>query len=154
MDTDVIGQRAAALFVDLVLSGLAVIAAFLLVIGLFTGSRLSPGGFVNAVNGFTGVIGVLLLFTAFTLPTGLYWFLCEGLTGKTPGKHLFDLHVVTEHGNRIGWRKSFIRNVLRPVDMIAGGGVPYLVGLLCVLLTDDQQRIGDMAADTYVAADP
>jgi uncharacterized RDD family membrane protein YckC len=77
----------------------------------------------------------------------LYFVGFEGTYGKTPGKHLFGLVVVTERGDPCEYREAAIRTVLRIIDFLP---VFYIVGLVAIYLTDDSQRLGDLAADTVV----
>ena len=51
-----------------------------------------------------------------------------------------------KNGERITLRQSLIRNILRFVD---GIGL-YLVGLIFLIVKEDNQRIGDLAANTIV----
>jgi hypothetical protein len=54
--------------------------------------------------------------------------------------------VCNVEGRRCGFRRSFIRNLLRIVD----GLVAYLVGFLVALFSKQRQRLGDHLAGTYV----
>jgi uncharacterized RDD family membrane protein YckC len=65
----------------------------------------------------------------------------------TPGKRVFKLAVVHEDGRPIGWNASFIRNTLRFVDFFP---LLYGTGLASILLTQHYQRLGDLAAGTFV----
>jgi uncharacterized RDD family membrane protein YckC len=121
---DVLLARLGAAVVDIVLIGAVggVLAATL---------RLDPG----SLGGATGLLA-LAYFLAF-----------EGASGQTPGKNLFGLVVVTDRGEPCGFREAAIRTLLRLIDALP---VFYLVGVLAILLTDEQQRLGDLAADTVV----
>jgi hypothetical protein len=78
-----------------------------------------------------------------------YYLLLEGLTGYTLGKFVLRIQVVNETGGVPGFVKSLIRTVLRLVDTnpLLMGGIPAGI---CVLATKKKQRLGDMAANTYV----
>lgn len=78
----------------------------------------------------------------------VYFFIFEGTYGKTPGKHFLSLVVVTDRGNPCEYREAAIRTVLRLIDGIPGA--LYIVGFVAIYLTDERQRLGDMAADTVV----
>lgn len=85
------------------------------------------------------LIGALafLAFTSF----------CEFKYGRSWGKFLCNLKVVTEQGDAsISLNQALTRNVLRLVD----GIVLYLVGFVVALLSPLRQRIGDKAAGTIV----
>ncbi|WP_373228797.1 RDD family protein [Cohnella sp.] len=78
-----------------------------------------------------------------------YYLLLEGLTGYTLGKFVLRIQAVNETGGVPGFVKSLIRSALRVVDTnpLLMGGLP--AGIF-VLVTKKKQRIGDMAAKTYV----
>lgn len=78
-----------------------------------------------------------------------YYLLLEGLTGYTLGKFVLRIQAVNETGGVPGFVKSLIRTALRVVDTnpLLMGGLP--AGIF-VLVTKKKQRIGDMAAKTYV----
>lgn len=67
--------------------------------------------------------------------------------GRTPGKRATGLRVVREHGEPVGFVASAIRTLLRLVDGLPG---MYAVGIVAVLLSRKNQRLGDMAAGTIV----
>jgi uncharacterized RDD family membrane protein YckC len=77
----------------------------------------------------------------------LYFVALEAMTGKTVGKLLTGTRVVDASGGRIGWGKSFIRNLLRIVDSLP---FFYIVGLIAIIASKEKQRVGDMAAKTFV----
>src|SRR5579864_1034509 len=71
----------------------------------------------------------------------------EAVLGATPGKLLARLRVVRVDGTPLSVRAVVVRNLLKVID-----GLPllFLVGGVCVLLTRNSQRLGDMAAGTTV----
>lgn len=104
---------------------------------------------------FVGLFGTALFFDSIYLAyviTGfilLYYLLLEGFTGYTVGKYILRIQVVREDGRPPGFVKSLIRTLLRIVDTNPGllGGLPAGI---CALVTKKRQRLGDMAANTYV----
>lgn len=78
-----------------------------------------------------------------------YYVLLEGLTGSTVGKWVMRIRVVDQDGKAPGLVKAFIRSVFRVIDsnplLLAG-----LPAALAIVVTERRQRIGDMAAGTYV----
>ena len=68
-------------------------------------------------------------------------------SGRTPGKRLVGLRVVRRGGGPVGFRTSAVRNLLRLVDILPG---TYFIGIICVLATKQNQRLGDLAAGTLV----
>jgi uncharacterized RDD family membrane protein YckC len=78
-----------------------------------------------------------------------YYPLLEGLTGRTIGHRLAGITVVDSHGRIPGIAKASIRFLLRFVEVnpFLLGGLPAAVVVWC---SRDHQRLGDMAAGTYV----
>ncbi len=76
----------------------------------------------------------------------LYYTLLEFLTGTTPGKAFFKRRVILENGEPLDGTGSLIRNLFRPLD--------YLLGYPLLVITKRKQRLGDLAADTLVIAQP
>jgi uncharacterized RDD family membrane protein YckC len=118
------------------------------------------------------VVGTLLFFgglavvdagsAAFTrylfavvLPASAVYFLYHpvleiAMHGRTPGKRMAGVRIVTQTGEVPGIGAILIRNVLRIVDSLPA---LYVVGLVATLLTDQSVRIGDMAAGTLLVYD-
>ncbi|MEC0234507.1 RDD family protein [Paenibacillus kribbensis] len=85
----------------------------------------------------------------FLIGSFCYYLLLEGLTGYTLGKFVLRIQVVNGEGRPPGMAKSLIRTLIHLVDTN-----PLLIwGLpagICVLATPKKQRLGDIAANTYV----
>ncbi|ESP89215.1 RDD domain-containing protein [Candidatus Halobonum tyrrellensis G22] len=136
---DVIGARILAYIVDTVVIGV-VVFALALVFGLL-GAGFGSRGVFGAGLLVAGLVGLLLQFG--------YFIYFEGKSGQTPGKRLLDIVVVHEDGSACDYGSATVRNLLRIVDQL-GIVIPYLVALILIFLTDDNQRIGDIVADTVV----
>lgn len=123
---DVILARVGAFVLDHFLS---LVSAILIGLGfgLFWRSRTSI--FLGVMLGFAG-----------------YFVVLEWLFGQTIGKRVAGIVVVSRDGSTISFRQSLVRNVLRVVD----GILSYAVGLVVMLVSEDYQRIGDVAANTLV----
>ncbi|WP_225333770.1 RDD family protein [Halomicrobium urmianum] len=134
-----LGKRAVALIVDSILMGI-VAAVLTMAIGFAVPMGGGPGS-----NGMAGVVVGLQLLTPLIMFA--YFIVLEALYGQTLGKMLLSITVVGEDGSPIGWGESIIRNLLRIVDALP---FLYIVGIIAVVLTDDEQRVGDLAASTYV----
>jgi len=90
----------------------------------------------------------LWLSTAVVLSLGIgYFWLCEALTGATPGKAIVGIRVLAMNGRRCGAGAALFRNVLRVVDGLA----LYLVGYLIAGSSPMRQRLGDRLAASKVA---
>lgn len=109
---------------------------------LFFVTVFAVGGAGEAMAGAFIVVQLL----AFVVSFG-YFIVLEAMYGQTLGKKLLGIVVVTEDGEEIDWVDSVIRNVLRIVDALP---TLYLVGLIVILLSDEGQRLGDIAGSTYV----
>jgi uncharacterized RDD family membrane protein YckC len=110
-----------------------------------------------------GALAILLFAIGSGVATAVYlvlvfliWFgydvLFEVLAnGRTPGKRLCGLRVVRSGGQPIGFLASSVRNLMRLVD---GPLTLYLGGILSIVMSERNQRLGDMAADTLVVREP
>lgn len=125
---NVIWHRVGAYFIDSILMGLIWVAVIL------AGTPL-------------GDIGFLVLALAGLVATLVYGFLLEGLYGYTPGKYLLGLVVIKSDGSNCTIGASILRNLLWIVDALP---TLNLVAMVLILLTDDNQRVGDLVADTVV----
>jgi uncharacterized RDD family membrane protein YckC len=102
---------------------------------------------VSIGNGLTGAGVVAIIIGVFFVQFG-YDVLFETLaSGRTPGKRWTGLRVVKMGGTPVGFLASALRNILRIVDSLPGF---YLVGILSVMFTANNQRLGDLAAGTIV----
>ena len=78
----------------------------------------------------------------------LYHFVLEiAMHGRTPGKRMAGVHIVTREGGSPGVGALLTRNVFRLVDAMP---LLYGVGLITALATRDHVRVGDMAAGTLL----
>jgi uncharacterized RDD family membrane protein YckC len=78
----------------------------------------------------------------------LYHFVLEiAMHGRTPGKRMAGVQIVTREGGSPGVGALLTRNVFRLVD---GLPILYGVGLITTLATRDHVRVGDMAAGTLL----
>jgi len=136
-NTGLLAKRIVAFVID------SVIVSILLVIAM-----IFSGIVIYAASSDIGVIiGSILYFGGIVIMV-LYFILLEGPLGKgqTLGKKLMKIKVATEDGNVPSYIQSIIRNVLRIVD----GLCFYLVGIIAIILTEKDQRIGDILAKTVV----
>lgn len=136
-----LGRRLLAFVLDMV--------AILLVFGLIQGAiglvlgvlgyRTDPGN-----NRFWDLVLANFAFTLWAIAI-LSYFVCfillEARSGATLGKRLLGIRVTTLSGVRIGWMASFLRNLIRPIDLL--GGFLFALG-------PRRQRLGDRAARTIL----
>jgi len=99
-----------------------------------------------------GGVGEALTFIDIFLILFGYYLAFELLAaGRTPGKMLTHLRAVRDGGAPVDLPASAIRTLVRPIDFLPSG---YLVGLLSIVFTRRNQRIGDLAAGTLVIREP
>lgn len=130
-----LGSRFVAGLVDALIKGV-VLGILFLATNILTGEGFGGGELV-----------ALLLALSFLINFG-YDVLFEVLSsGRTPGKRMIGIRVVSESGQPVGFVASAIRNLMRLVDMLPVG---YVVGSVAVLANARNQRLGDVAASTLV----
>jgi uncharacterized RDD family membrane protein YckC len=77
-----------------------------------------------------------------------YPIVCDALLdGRTVGRRVTGLRLVTEDGGRVGVLAAAVRNIVRIVDLLPGA---YSIGAIAVIVSTRNQRVGDMAAGTLV----
>ena len=88
---------------------------------------------------------ILILFILF-MPALFYSFLWEILNrGRSPGKMAFGMRVVMRDGTTPTMGAYFMRWALQLIDMWLSW-----IGIAVILVNKDNQRFGDMAANTIV----
>jgi uncharacterized RDD family membrane protein YckC len=98
-----------------------------------------------------GEVGYAVFIPVAALTWFAYDILFEVLSqGRTPGKRWNGLRVVRGGGAPVDVRASAIRNLLRLVDEWLLWFIP---GIVSILASKRNQRLGDMAADTVVVRD-
>ena len=135
------GNRGFAALIDFVLATLIFIGAFFL-FSLFAGVV----GFQGAAPYF-GIAALLTFAIAWS-----YFILLEWLgNGQTIGKRIFGLRVIADDGAPAGFTAVLVRNLVRMVDFLPGF---YGLGLLAIVVSSRSQRLGDLAAGTFVVRAP
>jgi uncharacterized RDD family membrane protein YckC len=92
---------------------------------------------------------------ALMVGAGLTYFLYHpvlelALRGRTPGKRIAGIRIVTAEGEMAGAGPLLMRNLFRLIDSLP---FFYVVGLVCCFVTRQSVRIGDMAAGTVLVLD-
>lgn len=137
------GSRSFAFLIDWHIRVLLALAWLLVGSLVFAGSPANLGG----ANPFAS-LGVMLPTAAIYL---LYHPVLEvAMRGRTPGKRMAGVRIVTRDGGTPSVGALLVRNVFRLID-----GLPmlYLVGLVTSLISRENLRIGDMAAGTLLVHD-
>jgi uncharacterized RDD family membrane protein YckC len=126
-----IGSRFIALAIDLLIGTVALVVAVL--------AALAAGG------GLGGAIVAATAILVFYIGYHVVFEVFGG--GRTLGKRAAGLRVVTDGGTAVGLRASLIRNVLL---LLEGLPTSYVPAMVSVLVTRNNQRLGDLAAGTLV----
>ena len=135
-----IGFRSIAYLVDALLLFLFWVSAYFLF-------SLVLSDFVGAFLGLSSVGKTLAIIGGFATQW-LYWTLCEVIgRGQTPGKRLLSIRVVSDDGSPVGVLQSSVRNLCRIVDFLP---FFYGAGLLAMLLSRENRRLGDLLAGTLL----
>lgn len=87
------------------------------------------------------VIAFFVLYYGYFALFEIFW------NGQTPGKRMAGLRVIQDSGRPVGALQAVLRNVVRIVDQIPG---VYGIGIISVLLSQQNKRLGDLAAGTVV----
>lgn len=132
-----VGSRGVAFLVDLVI--LAIVEV-ILILGL-SALGAAAGQVPTWVGMSVLIVSTLLVWMGYPIAFETLW------RGRTPGKALLGLRVVTVEGGPVGLRHAAIRAFLGLVDLyLTSGGV----AIITALVTQDGQRLGDLAAGTLV----
>ncbi len=127
-----LGKRAIGFIVDWVLASL--LFALLIVLDVL----------FSMATGFSLMISSIGIYSLIFIG---YFTVLESKSGSTIGKNIVDIRVTSKKGDSISFGQAAIRNVLRIVD---GLPVFYIIGILSIAITEDSQRVGDLAAGTVV----
>jgi uncharacterized RDD family membrane protein YckC len=102
---------------------------------------------VSASDAALGTAGLVITLIVATLVIFGYPVIWESLwRGRTPGKAALGLRVVTRQGAPIRFRHALVRGLVGMVEVMA---LPP-VGVISMLFSTEDQRLGDMAAGTLV----
>jgi uncharacterized RDD family membrane protein YckC len=129
-----VGSRSLAFLIDIVIVG---------VVSL--GGLLALGLGQNALPVWLVVPILIILLPGWYFG---YFVACETLwNGRTVGKAALGLRVVTKEGGPVRFRHAAVRAVVGLVDFGIGAG---FFAVVFILLTPDNQRLGDLLAGTLV----
>src|SRR6185437_10103775 len=95
------------------------------------------------------------IMLALMIGAGLTYFLYHPvlevtMRGRTPGKRMAGVRIVTAEGDMAGIGALMMRNLFRLIDSLP---MFYLVGLVCCFVTQQRVRFGDIAAGTVLVLD-
>ena len=134
------GNRGFAAVLDFLLASLIAFTANVI---LSEAGAFGEASFA-VVAGLTLIVALVLIWAYFILLEWLW-------NGQTIGKRVYRLRVINEDGSPAQFTAVLIRNLLRLVDFLPA---LYGVGVLAIVLSSKSQRLGDLAAGTYVVRAP
>ncbi|MDQ1163621.1 putative RDD family membrane protein YckC [Chryseobacterium sp. SORGH_AS 447] len=137
-NTASVGDRMIAFILDLLIQVAYTIAIFYIFFNI-----LDLGYLLNGLDPWSiRAVYVILLF-----PTFVYPLVLENLMeGQTPGKKIMKIRVVKIDGYQAGFGDYMIRWIFRIIDTTFMG----VVGLIAMIVSKNNQRLGDIAAGTAV----
>lgn len=138
-----VGIRGVAMGIDSVV-WFSLFLVAVIAVGAVTGQvESTPSGLDAELEGTPATMGLVLWFGL----TIAYHTLFEWLFGRTLGKHLVRIRVVSRDGSRPSLLGSLVRNLLRFVDWLP---LCYLLGISTIVSSDRKQRVGDRLGRTLV----
>lgn len=135
------GTRGSAALLDVLVSVLMVIG--LSVGAVLVGARL-PASLATQLAGVAAFV-ILASWVAYFVVLEWLW------NGQTLGKRRSGLRVIGADGEPARFTAVLIRNLVRVIDFLPGY---YALGVVVMFLTPRSQRLGDLAAGTYVVRAP
>jgi uncharacterized RDD family membrane protein YckC len=125
-----IGRRIGASLIDCIIFYFACVFLALVL------DNSSESVFSFHLEGFSALVAFLIGF--------ILWPISEGLSGQTIGKRFLDIKVVAKNNSDINMGQAFGRFLLGFIDC------SFISGIIVALINKDNQRIGDLAANTFV----
>ena len=138
-NTASIGDRILAFVIDMLIKGAYLLVLFLVFFRLF-----NFGVIIDSLDNWSAAAIIIII----TLPIYIYTLVCESLMeGQTFGKKLTKIKVVKIDGFQASFGDYLMRWFFRLIDVFSNSGV---VGLISMIVSKNNQRLGDMASGTAV----
>lgn len=133
-----VGERILAFIIDLLIKAAYIILTFYVFF-----SVLNLGYLLDGLDQWSQ----MAIYIAMTFPVYIYPVVLESLMeGQTPGKKLMKIRVVKIDGYQASFGDYLIRWVFRIVDVSFAG----VIGLISMIVSKNNQRLGDIASGTAV----
>lgn len=140
------GGRSYAFIIDWHIRLLIALAYFLAASLSYAGSVTWFDEVDNALTGYFYLVSMPALIIYF-----FYHPVLEILMdGRTPGKRIAGIRIVTADGQAPGIGAHLVRNIFRLVDSLP---MAYMIGFTTTLFTKNNVRFGDLAAGTLLIYD-
>lgn len=139
-----LGNRILAGLIDQTICVLVIGTMGLAAWGVFT--LVSMSAMPSHVKGIAyGFIIMVMIFGSFVVNFGYHMFFEGTWQGQTPGKRVAQIRVIEQNGQPVTWPAVIIRNLVRVIDT----GL-ILIGVLAIMVDNNERRFGDLAAGTVV----
>ena len=136
-----VGERLVASIVDTLIK-----VAYVIVIYYIFFYLIGLNDYMQSADNWSQAAVVIL----FGLPVMFYSLVLESLwEGQTFGKKLCKIKVIKLDGYQAGFGDYLIRWLFRIIEISIGSGI---IGLIAMIMSKNNQRLGDMAAGTAVIA--
>ncbi|CAA7194224.1 RDD family protein [Chryseobacterium potabilaquae] len=133
-----VGERMLAFIIDLLIKVAYAIIAFYVFFNI-----LDLGYVLNGLDYWSQIA----IYIAITFPIYVYPVVLESLMeGQTPGKKAMKIRVVKIDGYQASFGDYMIRWVFRLIDTSFAG----VIGLVSMIISKNNQRLGDIASGTAV----
>ncbi|CEJ68472.1 Uncharacterized membrane protein YckC, RDD family [Chryseobacterium oranimense] len=133
-----VGERMLAFIIDLLIKVAYAVIIFYLFFNVFDLGYLLAG---------LDQWSVMAVYIVLTFPVYIYPVVLESLMeGQTPGKKLMKIRVVKIDGYQASFGDYLIRWMFRLIDTSFAG----VVGLISMIVSKNNQRLGDIASGTAV----
>ncbi|MCX8525151.1 RDD family protein [Chryseobacterium formosus] len=133
-----IGERIVAYLIDGLIKVAYLVATFYLFFNI-----LNLGYLLDGMDSWSQNA----IYIVLTLPVSLYPLVLESLMeGQTPGKKVMKIRVVKIDGYQASFGDYLIRWVFRLIDTTFVG----IIGLISMIVSKNNQRLGDIASGTAV----
>ena len=140
-----IGSRFLAMAIDTLLQFVLYILGFLAL--AFMAPVLGRGWLDWLPPSWGAALGILFLFCVYWGYFAIFEIVWKG---QTPGKRYAGIRVIKDSGRPINTYEAIGRNLMRAIDSLPG---MYGVGIVCMMLNQQNRRLGDYVAGTVVVHD-
>ena len=134
-----LGRRFVAHLID----GILCLIAYM-IIGSMVASQ--TGGMTDEGFSLQGTPALVAMLLTFLVALAYFAVLESTSSGKTLGKLIAGIRVADIGGGKASFNQALMRNILRLID----GLVFYIVGIILILMSERNQRLGDRVAGTVV----